>query len=251
MGYKRILGYRCLIALTALATPVLAQQANIQSVSLYHVKRDRVADFQAAIKEYNAVIKKAGADHYYSVWLSVTGPGEYVRVDIYNKWSDLDTNLEPKLKEHEADVRSIGTRITQCTDSSSRIVREALPELSLPSSEQAPKMIRVLQTRVRPDKVNEYLALWKSEVLPAAKKSGLTVFSLAQVRYGGPSTEFVSLAGLNSWADLDGGFGVEKAMGKEGYQSFLTRIRPLIIESEYNLYRFQPDLSYLPAPAGK
>jgi hypothetical protein len=140
MGYsKRILGYRCFIALAALATPVLAQQANIQSVSFYHVKRDRVADFQAAIKEHNAVIKKAGADHHYSVWLSVTGPGEYARVDFYNKWSDLDTNLDPTLKEHEAEVRSVRTRIDQCTDSSSRVVREALPELSLPSTEQLPK----------------------------------------------------------------------------------------------------------------
>jgi len=237
--------------LAALATPVLAQQGNIQSLYIHTIKQDRVADYLAAEKEIVAIAKKSGLNHYFTQWASLTGPPEFVVVQNFSKWGDQDLGTPDGLKEYQADLQRIMARISPSEEGIHRIIEEVLPEYSLPSNGETPKMIRTLLTKVRPDKVNEYLALWKSEVLPAAKKSGLTYFSLAQVRYGAPSTEFVSVAGLNSWADLDGGFGVEKAMGKEGYQSFLTRIRPFIVESEYNLYRFLPDLSYLPAPAGK
>jgi hypothetical protein len=89
--------------------------------------------------------------------------------------------------------------------------------------------------------------LVKSEVLPAAKKAGLKAFTVEQVRYGAPNTEFVSVAGLSNWADLDGGTWIEKAMGQDGYQRFLLKIRQLIIESEAAIYRYVPDSSYIPA----
>jgi hypothetical protein len=37
-------------------------------------------------------------------------------------------------------------------------------------------------------------------------------------------------------------------MGQDGYQRFLLKIQPLIIESEAVVYRFVSDSSYLPAP---
>jgi L-rhamnose mutarotase len=232
-----------------MVTPAPAQQANIRSVRFYAVKSDRIGDFQAAVKEYNAIVTKAGSTRYYSIWASLTGASEYARVDNYTKWADLDAGLDPKLQDQAAELQRITTRISGCTESSHRIIEEVLPDLSLPGTSEMPKMIRTLQTKVRPEKVNEYLELVKNEVLPAIKKSGIKDYSVAQERYGAPSSEFLSVAGLNNWADFDGGFGVEKVMGKEGYQRFLAKLRPLILETEYNVYRFQPDLSHLPAAA--
>ena len=71
--------------------PVCPQEANIRVLNFYAVKQDRVADFRAAIKEYIAILKKAGGTHYASVWLSLTGPSEYMRVDHYSKWADVDS----------------------------------------------------------------------------------------------------------------------------------------------------------------
>ena len=51
---------------------------------------------------------------------------------------------------------------------------------------------------------------------------------------------------MEKWADLDEPIGVEKVLGKEGYQALLAKIRPLIMQAEVNEYRFQPELSYLP-----
>jgi hypothetical protein len=240
-----------MVVAAALVTSASAQAGNIRSVTFYTVKPDRVGDFQAEIKEYNAVLAKGGSTHYGSVWVSLTGPRVYVLVSYYTKWADLDAGADPKMKEQAADLARIGMRITNCTDSWHRIIEEVMPDLSLPASMEMPKMIRVLVTQVRPDKFNDYLELVKKEVLPAAQKGGLKSFSVAQTRYGAPSTEITSVAGLNNWADLDGGFGVEKGLGKEGYQSLLVKVRALIIQSDADVYRFQPDLSYLPPATAK
>jgi hypothetical protein len=241
---------QCIFALavaSALVTSVSAQ-GNIRSVTFYTVKPDRIGDFQAEIKEYNAINAKGGSTNYSSTWVSLTGPRVYARVSYYTKWAELDAGPDPKLKDQAADLARLSTRIIDCTESWHRIIEEVQPDLSLPPSPEIPKMIRVLVTEVRPDKYKEYLDLVKSDILPAAQKGGLKTYIFAEARDGAPNTSVSSVVVMNSWADLDGEFGVEKGLGKEGYQALLGKIRPLIVSSEANIYRFQPDLSYLPPP---
>jgi len=247
MSWRRT-GSQCVFALAAAISiaPARAQQTNIRSVRFYTVKPDRLGDFLAATKEYNAVVMKTGSDHYYSLWHSLTGDNEYARADNYAQWADLDNLTDPKIKDQAALLQTITTRIIQCTEHSHRIIEEVLPDLSLPPGGELPKMIRLLRTRVRPDRVGEYLALSKSDVLPAIKKSGLKFFSVAQLRYGAPTTEFTTVAGFNSWADLGAGFGLEKGMGKEGYQHYLATVGQLVVEREFNVYSLVPESSYLP-----
>ena len=239
---------QCAFALTvaaALVTSAFAQQGKIQMVSFYTIKPDRVGDFQAAVKEYNAVYAKAGSTRYSSVWLSLTGPRTYAVASYYEKWADLDAGPDPKLKDVAADVARINARINACIESSRRIIAEIQPDLSIEQTTEMPKMIRVLTTEVRPEKYKEYLALIKSDVLPAAQKSGSKLYEFSETIFGGPNTEVTSVVGMDSWAELDGGFGVEKALGKEGYETLRVKIRPLIVRSEFDEYRFQQALSYL------
>jgi len=244
---KTRFGYQCVFAVVAAATMIAPARAqNVRSVTFYTVKPDRTGDFLAATKEYAALMKKGGSDRFFQVWHSVTGANEYAFVRNYAKWAELDVLPEPKMKEHEAQVQSIFSRIGACEESYYRVIDELLPDLSLLQTVSV-QMIRVLRTRVRPEKVNEYMALVKSEVLPAMKKAGMKVYGVSQVRYGGPNTEFINVSGLDKWADLDGGLAIQKAMGEEGYQRFLAKLRPLIIDSEAAIYRFVPDSSYMPA----
>lgn len=247
---QRKIGYQCAFAIVAAAmiiTPARAQQANIRSVTFYVVTPGRLGDFEAAIKEYNAILAKGESSRYYSMWQSLTGANEFARATSYTNWADLDAGPDPKMKEQAAELRGISTRIIQCTERWHTVIDEVLPDLSLPQTAETPKMIRVLRTRVRPEKVNEYMALVKSEVLPAAKKAGVKSYTVSQERYGAPNTEFVSISGLNNWADLDGGLWIQKAMGEEGYQRFLLKLRTLTVEAEATMYRFVPESSYLPA----
>ena len=99
--------------------PASAQDANIRSVTTHTVKPDRVADFQAEIKEYNAVLAKAGSDRYSSMWVPLTGDHEFARVQLYTKWADLDATIDkdPKLKDQAADLARISLHIIECTSS--------------------------------------------------------------------------------------------------------------------------------------
>jgi hypothetical protein len=248
LNLRRLVCHSIVAVGVAAALGAASAQGNIRSVTFYTVKADRIGDFMAEIKEYNAVLAKGGSAQYYSMWLSQTGPRTYARAQYYKTWAELDAATDPKMKDQAADIARIGVRITDCTESWRRVIEEVNPDLSLPDSGKMPEMIRVLVTEVRADKVGDYLALVKSDILPGIKKSGAKDYSIAQGRFGESTTVVTSVLGLNTWAELDGGLGVEKALGKEGYQSFLTKLTSLIVSSQFDIYRFQPELSYL-APA--
>jgi quinol monooxygenase YgiN len=242
-----------LLAAAALVTPASAQDATIRSVTFYTVKPDRIGDFQAEIKEYNAILAKAGSDRYSSMWVGVTGAHEYARVQDYTKWADLDASIDsdPKLKDQAVDLARISMRIIDCTESWHRSIEMVVPDLSLPEGSDPPKMIRVLVTQVRPDKYQEYLDLVKNVIFPAVKKGGTKDYSVAEGRLGESALEVTSVTGFNSWADLDAGIGAQKGLSKEDYQALVDKVRALITESEYDIYRYEPDQSYLPPPTAK
>lgn len=235
----------------AFAASASAQRGNIQSVTFYTVKLDRVGDFQAEIKELNALLVKGGSTNYASAWVSLTGPREYVRAIYYNKWADLDAAPDPKLKDQAADIARVTERILDCTESSRRIITEIQPDLSMEPDTDMPKMIRVLTTDVRPDRYLDYLALVKSDILPAAQKGGLKFYQFSETRYGASNSQVTSIVPMESWGELDGGFGVQKALGKDGYQALLVKVRPLIVQSVVEEYRFLPEISYLPPATAK
>jgi quinol monooxygenase YgiN len=241
------------IASVALATPASGQDGNIRSITFYTVKPDRVGDFQAEIKEYNAILAKSGSTLYSQTWVSLTGDHEYAHVISYKSWADLDYSMttDPKMKDQAMDLTRISMRINDCAESSRRVIEEVLPEFSTPSNGEIPKMIRVLQTQVRPDKVDEYLDLVKNVIVPAVKKGGTTAYNVAEGRMGESNLQITSVTGFNSWADLDAGIGAQKGMSKDEYQALLNKVRGLITSSEYDVYRYEPDLSFPRPPAAK
>ena len=164
---------QCILAAGVAAAVGLSAsaQGNIRSVTFYTVKPDRIGDFEAEIKQYNALLAKGGSTRTYSMWISLTGPRTYARASYYKTWAELDAAADPKMKDLATDVARIGMRITDCTESWHRVIEEINPDLSLPDSGTIPAMIRVLVTQVRPDKINDYLALAKSDIVPAVKKA--------------------------------------------------------------------------------
>ena len=245
---------RCLIAAAVVAsvgTFAFAQNGNIRSITFVTIKPDRIGDFQAELKEVHALMKKDNSTRYSSVWVSLTGPREYAIVSYHNKWSELDEGADAATKEDAADLARLQTRMVDCASSWRRTIDVIQPDLSLPQTTEMPKMVRVLTTLVRADKYQDYLDLIKSDVLPAAKKGGLTTYMFSETKFGAPNTQVTSVIAMGKWAEFDEPFGIEKALGKDGYKALLGKVRPLIIQSEVNEYRFQPELSYLPTAAAK
>jgi antibiotic biosynthesis monooxygenase (ABM) superfamily enzyme len=221
-----------------LAMSASAQEPNITRVTTYRVKPDRAADFQAEIKEYNAVLKKAGASHAYTLWSSLTGAVEFYRVDEYAKYAELDNADDPKLKDVSADLARIGLRITNCEDSADRVYYRGRPDLSLPPVPEIPKMVRLLKAKLQPDKVEAYIAM-KKEYIALLKKSPPKFESVLQGRYGTSQWEFLTLEGINRWADLDVPQPADDPSRKFNFSATQT-------ERQYDIIRFRPELSYIP-----
>lgn len=236
--------------LATLALPIAAQDAKqYRSVSRYRLKPERAGDFVLNIKEYISVMKKANPDRSFSMWSSLTGPMEYVLVTYHAKYAELDQQMadDAKMKDVAAQLASIGSRINACVDSGERYIDEVQTELSLPRPAEMPKVIRVMRTRVKPDQVAAYTNLIRTEVLPAMKQAGVSSYTVARVRLGRPSSEFTSVLPVANWAELDAPAAIIRGMGDAAYQKYLAKVTPLIIESEVNLYRHMPDLSYTAA----
>jgi len=241
-------GASALALLACLTAPLWAQPVgNIRSTLRVTIRPERMGDFRAAVKEYVAVVKKAKWDKSFSLWNSQSGPREFVLSTVAEKWAELDVTQDPKLKDVAGELAAISARINQAVETTVRAITEVQPDLSLPRIADPPKMIRVLRTEVRPDKVEDYLALLKAEVLPAVKKSGATVFSVARTRYGAPSSEIVTVVGAQSWAEQDKESPIVAAMGgQQAYAKFLAKITPLMIRSQWDVYSYEADLSYTP-----
>ncbi len=233
---------------TAMAQP---EQPKVRSVQFATVKADRVGDYLSATKDFTEAVKKAGSERSYSTWVSLSGPREYALVRYHTKWSELDAlpGSDPALKGIAGQLSALNARINATIESSRRVIYVLDHDLSLPLPDAAPQPIaQVLRTWVRPDQLEAYRALVKSDLLPAAKKAGVKRYSVAHVRAGGANQEYNTVSGLDNWAALDGESPIVAGLGGQAaYDKFLAKLRPLVTRTEYEMYRYMPERSY-PAP---
>jgi hypothetical protein len=236
----------CLLAAIALTACVPSwAQGNIRTVLFVKLKLGQEESWKAAVKDYAAVVKKAGSDQGFTVWESQSGPAQHAVVWYSSKWKEINEQ-NPKLKPVEAEMARLFARLDTVTDSLETWIDEMQPDMMVRSKE-IPPMVRVGRTRVVSGKMDELKALLREQIVPAIKKSGATDYGVAVARYGTPSNEFHSYLGLNGWADLDGPIGTEKGMSAAEYKAFLDKVAPLIESTEWSMWKYEPELSYIPA----
>jgi quinol monooxygenase YgiN len=132
-------------------------------------------------------------------------------------------------------------------ESSERRIDLIDPSLSIRDNNTMPNMVQVVRVSVRPEKVDEYLALAKSISYPAYKKAGVKRRTFARVRLGGPSSDFVTSIGMDKWADMDEPSALQKSLGEKGYKDFVAKLSNMIYRSQFDVYRYLPDASYVPS----
>lgn len=220
-------------------------QGNIRTVLFVKVKMGQEDNWKAAVKDYAAVVKKAGSEQGFTVWDSQSGPSQHAVVWYSAKWKQIDEH-DPKLKPVEADMARLFARLDTVTESLDTWIDEMQPDLTI-SSKNIPPMVRVGRTRVMAGKMDDVKALFREEIVPAIKKSGATDFGAAVARYGTPNNEIHTYLGLNGWADLDGPIGTEKGMSAAEYKAFEAKVGTLVESTEWSMWKFQPELSYIPA----
>src|ERR1035438_9958964 len=168
---------RCCLVTTALAMTILSvpspaqeQQRNIRSVLFVKVKADRVGDWKAAVKDYAALMKKAGVEQGFTAWSAQSGPDEYAIVWYSANWKELDQSGDPKIKPVAGDLARIIARLQGASASLETWVDEIQPDLVVRSKE-LPKMVRTGRIRVAYGKTDDVLAIFRSDTLPAMKKA--------------------------------------------------------------------------------
>lgn len=220
-------------------------QGNIRTIVLVRTKLNQTDSWKAAVKDLVALHQKAGVEQRFTVWESQTGPAQYAVVWYSQKWKDLGED-DPKLKSYAADVAKIFSRLDTVTDNIEVWVDEIQPDLSI-HSDKVPPYVRTGRTRVVPGKMDDVKALFHESILPAVKKSGTTDFGFFVARFGTPNNEFHTYLGLNGWGDFDAPLGAEKGMSPAEYKAFLAKIATLTEGTQFDLWKYEPDLSYVPA----
>ncbi len=234
----------CLFAaVTTLAFAMPSMAQNIRTVLLVKVKAGQEDNWKSAVKDYIALFKKAGSKESVTVWDSQTGPSQHAVVWYSSKWKDMDEQ-DPAMKGSEADMARGIARLSVVTDSLEYWIDEMQPDLMIRSND-VPPMIRVGRTRAIAGKMNELRALFHDELFPAIQKSGATDFGVAVARFGTPTNEIHTYLGIKSWADLDGPIGAEKGMTAGEYTAFQAKLGSLIESTEFSIWKFDPELSYL------
>ncbi len=245
---RKALPLRCCllaaIALTVFCVPTWAQ-GNLRTVLFVKVKMGQEESWKAAVKDYAATVKKAGSDQGFTVWESESGPQLHAVVWYSAKWKEMDEQ-NPKLKPVEADIARLFARLDTVTESLETWIDEMQPELMIRSKE-VPAMVRVGRTKVVSGKMDDLKALFHDTIVPAVKKAGVTDYGVAVARYGTPSNELHSYLGLSGWGELDGPIGSEKGMSAAEYKAFQAKVAPLIESTEWSIWKYEPELSYVTA----
>jgi quinol monooxygenase YgiN len=239
--------------LCAAALPILCQQQYpLRSVTRTVVKPDRGAEFVDIAKQTVEMIKKAGNDRFNVVWQVAAGnSNEYWSVSPMSKYGDRDQPPAWFKSVPQGAMTSLFARRANCVTSNATTIERYRDDLSTApatatSNAPPPAYLRVLRTRVRQGKAEEYATLMKNMLLPALKKAGVTDYRVRQVAWGGNRNDFTSTTGFQKWSEMDGPGVVQKALGEEGFRQYVAKVNELVTGTEYIILRYRPELSYLP-----
>ena len=233
----------CMLALAILAFAMPSVAQNIRTVILVKVKLEQEENWRSAVKDYVALFKKAGSKQTLTVWDSQTGPSQHAVVWYSTKWKEMDEQ-DPAMKGSEAAIARGIARLNSVTESIEYWVDEMQPDLSIRSND-IPTFIRVGRTKVIASKMDDVKAIFHDVLFPAIQKSGATDWGVAYARYGTPTNEIHTYLGLKGWANLDGPVGAQKGMTADQWKTFQAKLLPLIESTEYSIWKFAPELSYL------
>lgn len=234
------------VASMSLAVSAWAQTGNIRSVTESKIKIDRGAEFVDLQKQFAAELKKANSPRARYVFQLMSGPRAYVVVTYYNKWAELDPAPNPTPNPA---ITALVARINGCVESSDRRIDVIDPALSIRETTAMPPLVQVAKLSVRPEKVNDFLALAKAVSFPAYRKAGVKRRIFARTRFGAPSTDFITSVGIEKFADLDGPTAIQRALGEQGYQDYVAKLSLLVYRTQFDIYRYLPDASYVPGSA--
>jgi hypothetical protein len=246
-----------------LAAPAAAQlQNDLLDVFTVQVKPDKMAQFEAVSKK----IVAANRQNKGSDWLAVSqeyGPGHTIRfISTRPSFAAIETAnaafMGAMIKAHgQAGTEQIFREGDTCMEKAWSEVRRRRWELSSNAPADAAAMARLtgearwVQTaivRVRPGmgpKVEEQIRALKAANERANPKITMLV---SQAVTGQTGTVYYVTYLRKSLAELDGAPSTAQLLGEDAYGAFLKASSEAVVNTEYTISRFRPELSNPPDP---
>jgi hypothetical protein len=107
-----------------------------------------------------------------------------------------------------------------------------------------PKMAILTTVDVAPDKIAEFEAFIKSDWVPAFKTGGGKSYRVSQVVYGGSVSQYFTLVGVDTFADIGKGHPVTRALGEDGMIKLTAKVGGMTRQVERTVIRLDPDLTF-------
>lgn len=201
----------------------------------------RVDEFLAAQRELSALDGEAGVP-----WRSVSRTavfGDTYRFLILSPLAnfaryDRDTDADPARAAAIARIRRVVTSRTTYALRTTPGIDNPLPEGAEPS------LTLVQVVSVVPGREQEYLRVMAEDVLPHFEEAEMHHTSGA-LTFGGESG-YVHFFQVGSFAELDRGSPMARALGAGGAQEVLGKLTGVVSRSEQWIVRYLPDVSVRP-----
>jgi len=225
------------------------------SINVVRVKADMLTEYQEFVRnEANPALKKGGMKERHAYTTGVFGEAyEYVYVTPIENFANYDGPSAVVKALGEEGARSFGAKARRFVASSRTFAVRTRPDLSIEGSTTNPPKLAVINTiTVVPGKNLEFEALFKNELLPVAKKMGVTALLVSQTVVGGNTNEYTAIGLFDSFAEVSKGSPLVRGLGgPEGFNRFLLKFTGIVASHERTIARFVPDMSFTAAAPAK
>jgi hypothetical protein len=248
------LGSLAVLALTAPAQPLAAQTAppaapasRLLQLTIVNIKpgmMNAYVDYQKT--EIVPALQKAGVKWRDSWRTAVFGDlFEVANVTEIKSLAQYDAPPPLRTALGEEGYKAYQAKMGAMADSARTYAIRTRPDLSyIPDPAYEPKMAILTRVEVNADKLADFETFIKNDWIPALKQGGGKYYAVSQVVYGGTTTLYFTLVGIDTFADLEKGHPVTRAIGEDGLMKLMTRIGGFEHHIERNIIRLDPDLSF-------
>jgi hypothetical protein len=223
------------------AKPVPERPAPWMQLNVLDVEPSKVDEFLAVQRELTERAKKAKTP-----WRTVSRTevfGDSYRFFIATPVRSLaEFDRRP---EADPALAPILNRLRQCLRGRTSYAVRNMPDVGNPLPEgERPDLMVVNVARVAPGREQDYLNIMTADFLPHFNEADVHHVTGA-LTFGGESG-FVHVFYYPSFAELDKGSPVMRALGAEGAQAVTAKFSGIVTKSELFIARLVPELSYGP-----
>ena len=244
-----VLGFVCLAALAAFplsaqTTPPASRLLSLTIVTLKPGMTQAYIDYQKT--DVIPALQKGGQTWRESWRTAVFGdPLEVAHVTEIKAFEQYDSPSPIRKALGEAGFAAHLAKLAPMVSGQRTYAIRTRPDLSYVADPAAhPKMAILTTVTVKSDRLMDFETFIKGEWIAALKKGGGKYYGVNQVVYGGNTTEYMTLVGIDNFAELDKGHPVNRALGDDGLVKLMTKAGGFAQNIDRRVIRVDTDLSF-------